>query len=400
MWGSRIPEFGTLLVLLARFTFPKPLPDWKEQHHEEESIQRLFGGQKVEGLTTTWNLSRASMPVKPKMKLPQYMIDLYNQYADDRTSMPMANIIRSFDVEEIFISSPQKSCTHSPILQFNVTIPKHELVTKAELKLKVSLGKWGFGHLSLFDVVHNQPSNISESTNYFLASKDVEDNESVTIDITKTVKRWIESEMENQKLNMILKAKMGQTTCAKSGIVGVSYDRSHPPILIIFSDDQGNHMKETKMELSQMILHEKDRNPRIFFKNATATHMKAHNEVWRSVAEGRTRLKRSTGDIGCHKASMMVQFKDIGWDSFILFPQKYDAGQCVGKCYYPITENMTPTKHAIIQALMHTNKVKGVDIPCCVPTKLEPLQVAYMENNKPVIITNYEGMKVAECGCR
>lgn len=99
MWGSRIPEFGTLLVLLARFTFPKPLPDWKEQHHEEESIQRLFGGQKVEGLTTTWNLSRASMPVKPKMKLPQYMIDLYNQYADDRTSMPMANIIRSFDVE-------------------------------------------------------------------------------------------------------------------------------------------------------------------------------------------------------------------------------------------------------------------------------------------------------------
>ncbi|KAM5140880.1 dorsalin-1-like [Mantella aurantiaca] len=400
MWCSRIPGLATLLVLLAKLTFPKPLLDWEQQRLEEKSIQSSLRGQKLEGLTTTWNTANASTPAKPKMKLPRYMIDLYNQYADDRTSLPMANIIRSFDVEEILISSSQKSCTHSHILLFNVTIPKHELVIKAELKLKISLEKWGSGHLSIFDVVHNESSAKSESSNCFLASKDVKDSDSVTIDIIKAVKRWIESKTENHKLNIILKAKMGQKTCAKLGKVGVTFDSSHPPILIIFSDDRDNHMKETKIELSQMILHEKDKNSNIYFKNSTATHMKKHNEVWRTKAEGRSRSKRSTGSNHCAKASLMVNFKDIGWDSFIIYPSHYDAGQCVGKCYFPITEGMTPTKHAVIQALMHNNKPKHIENPCCVPTKLEALQVVYMENNKPVIKKNYDGMKVVECGCR
>lgn len=301
---------------------------------------------------------------------------------------------------DVLISSPQKGCTHSYILLFNVTIPKHELLTKAELKIKISLGKWSIGHLILLDVVHNDPSENSESSDCFLAFKDVEDNESVTINITKAVKHWIESKTRSHKLNITLKAKKGQNACAKSRMDGVSIDSSRPPILIIFSDVQGSYMKETKMELSQMILHEKDKNFGVIINNNTATHVKEHNEVWRTIRKGRTRLKRSIGDNHCTKASLMVNFKDIGWDAFIVYPPRYDAGQCVGKCNFPLTENMTPTKHAVVQSLMHNNNPKHVHNPCCVPTKLEPLQVIYMENNKHVIKKDYEDMKVVECGCR
>nr|DBA15510.1 TPA: hypothetical protein GDO54_004710 [Pyxicephalus adspersus] len=289
---------------------------------------------------------------------------------------------------------------HNHILLFNVSIPKHELVTKAELKLKISLGKMGFGHLSLFDAVNKNSSNKSESPDFFLVSKDVENGEYATIDVTKVVKRWIETRMENHELSMILKTKSNQNTCANSGIVGVSFDSSYPPILIIFSDHKGNQLRETKMELSQMILHEKDSNAGVFFRNSTTAHIEERNKVWRTKTEDRTRSKRSTGSSLCTKKSMIVNFKDIGWDSFIVFPQQYDAGQCVGKCYFPITEGLTPTKHAVIQSLMHNNKPKVVNNPCCVPTKLEPMPVVYVENNKLVINNNYEDMKVVECGCR
>lgn len=77
------------------------------------------------------------------------------------------------------------------------------------------------------------------------------------------------------------------------------------------------------------------------------------------------------------------------------------AFECVGKCYVPIGSHLSPTNHAIIQTLVHAAHPKRAARACCVPTKLEPISILYLDENN--IITykyHYDGMVVAECGCR
>ncbi|XP_063814582.1 dorsalin-1-like [Pseudophryne corroboree] len=407
MWYSGIPLSCTLFVFLARLALTKPLPDWKQkdfaQNYEEEAEQVLdsLTGRMKEELIQSLNLSAVLLTEKPAMKLPQYMIDLYNQYADDRSSFPMSNVIRSFNAQDIMLSSSKENPIQSHILLFNVTIPVHEDITKAELKMKMPLGDWGLGHLSLFDVIHIEPSENLRDKNSFLSAKDVEEGESVTIDVTRAVKRWMNSKVEKNKLEFFFKSNITEDTCIKTTNAGISSDGNHLPILIIFSDDQGNRMKETRMELYQMILHEQEKNLGIFSQNITAElveETREHHVTGKTPVASKTRVKRVAGRNYCTKTSLIVNFKDIKYD-FVMFPPSYDAGQCVGECYYPLTDNVTPTKHAIIQAYMHKNK-QEVASPCCVPTKLAAIQALLMLDGVPTIKTNYEGMKVVECGCR
>ncbi|KAG9468490.1 hypothetical protein GDO78_022641 [Eleutherodactylus coqui] len=400
MRKARLPVLCSLVIFLARFTLNKPLPEWeiKDRTHPEEEVEDVLSsltGTMKEHLKENLNLTGVLFQEKSTMKLPQYMIDLYHHYADDRTSMPVSNIIRGFNVEDILSSSSKENLLQSYILLFNVTIPQHEEVTKAELRL--SLGDSGLCHLSLFDVIHTKPSRNLKDSNSFLASKDIEGDESVTIDITKAIKRWIKSKVQLNKLEVFLQMKAPSEMFFKTQKFALDSHSSHPPILVIFSDDQSeNIVKENPMDLAQMMIYEQSNNLGIFSKNIMADVGEGHEPL----VVSKTRAKRNAERNHCTKTSLTVNFKDIGWDSIIIFPPSYDAGQCVGSCYYPLTDNLTPTKHAIVQSLMHIRKPKDVGNACCVPTKLEGLQVVYRENRQTVLKKNYEDMKVVECGCR
>ncbi|PVD38191.1 hypothetical protein C0Q70_00802 [Pomacea canaliculata] len=77
------------------------------------------------------------------------------------------------------------------------------------------------------------------------------------------------------------------------------------------------------------------------------------------------------------------------------------AFECVGKCYVPIGSHLSPTKHAIIQTLMHAAHPKRASRACCVPTKLDPISILYLDENGVITYKyHYDGMVVAECGCR
>ena len=77
------------------------------------------------------------------------------------------------------------------------------------------------------------------------------------------------------------------------------------------------------------------------------------------------------------------------------------AFECVGKCYVPIGAHLSPTKHAIIQTLVHAAYPKYVARACCVPTKLEPISILYLDENNVITYKyHYDEMVVAECGCR
>lgn len=50
-------------------------------------------------LLRSLNLSKVPSQVKTKEEPPQFMIDLYNRYAADKSSIPASNIVRSFSTE-------------------------------------------------------------------------------------------------------------------------------------------------------------------------------------------------------------------------------------------------------------------------------------------------------------
>lgn len=111
--------FGVLAALsvfniIACLTRGKPLEDWdrlsgmgkSDAHfHPEEAedethfnFKSFLENMKMD-LLRSLNLSRVPPQVKTKEEPPQFMIDLYNRYAADKSSIPASNIVRSFSTE-------------------------------------------------------------------------------------------------------------------------------------------------------------------------------------------------------------------------------------------------------------------------------------------------------------
>lgn len=51
----------------------------------------------------------------------------------------------------------------------------------------------------------------------------------------------------------------------------------------------------------------------------------------------------------CRKVEMQVDFDQIGWGKWIVFPKKYNAYRCEGSCPNPLGEEFQPTNHAYMQ---------------------------------------------------
>ncbi|KAL2099329.1 hypothetical protein ACEWY4_005809 [Coilia grayii] len=120
----------------------------------------------------------------------------------------------------------------------------------------------------------------------------------------------------------------------------------------------------------------------------------------------RSRRKRSayylpvTPSNVCKPRRLYIDFKDVGWQDWIIAPQGYVANYCHGECPFPLSESLNGTNHAILQTLVHSFDPKGTPQPCCVPIKLSPISMLYYDNNDNVVLRHYEDMVVDECGCR
>ncbi|XP_036398988.1 protein DVR-1 [Megalops cyprinoides] len=102
----------------------------------------------------------------------------------------------------------------------------------------------------------------------------------------------------------------------------------------------------------------------------------------------------------CKPRRLYIDFKDVGWQDWIIAPQGYMANYCHGECPFPLSESLNGTNHAILQTLVHSFDAAGTPQPCCVPIKLSPISMLYYDNNDNVVLRHYEDMIVDECGCR
>jgi len=120
-------------------------------------------------------------------------------------------------------------------------------------------------------------------------------------------------------------------------------------------------------------------------------------------------LPRKRRRNNCRRRPMYVDFSLIAYDKWVIAPPGYEAYQCSGKCFFPLGDHLSPTKHAIVQTLMHGALQANEDIrgnkfvgrACCVPTRLAPTSLLYLDASGTVTYEyGYEDMVVTECGCR
>lgn len=102
----------------------------------------------------------------------------------------------------------------------------------------------------------------------------------------------------------------------------------------------------------------------------------------------------------CNRKQLHVNFKDMGWDDWIIAPLEYEAFHCDGVCDFPIRSHLEPTNHAIIQTLMNSMDPRSTPPTCCVPTRLSPISILYIDSANNVVYKQYEDMVVESCGCR
>nr|BAX00841.1 Bone morphogenetic protein 9-2 [Cyprinus carpio] len=347
----------------------------EEEHEFNSKLENYLGFMKEDFLR---KLNLSGVPQEhQKVQPPQFMIELYNKYASDKTSIPRSDVIRSFVIQDVIYSIRQGNKTQHRLL-FNVSIPNHEEITSVQLRLFTLWERTEttcadlYSSINVYDVEYKRSANILN----LLDGRDVTEGRSTweVFDVTRAVRSWQESGRGAGELEVEI-----EQDC-ESLDVSLALEHNSSAVLIVFSDD----LRNRKGEVKEMLLHEKER---VFLDDLVPVNQ-------------HLRRKRKATNNYCRRTSLKVNFKDIGWDKWIVAPPEYDAYECKGVCYFPLTDDVSPSKHAIIQTLVNLSNPKKANMACCVPTKLDPIAVMYQEKGVITVRHLYEEMKVAKCGCR
>ncbi|RXN29998.1 bone morphogenetic 10-like protein [Labeo rohita] len=430
-------------------------PSLLEQNGEVD-MQSLLETLKGQFLRT-FNLTRPGPPMQPgatRVEPPEYMLELYNRFANDRTAMPSANIVRSFKNEDSSPCSVGPGGVRRHPLIFNVSIPHHERVTAAELRLytlvQTDRNKYAGvdRKVTIYEVKQlktnssqqirgdsieggNQTQQEGETELVELASRQVygTDNGWESFDMTAAVHLWRKSDYGtthmlevhiaslNSQSETSAEGKDEDNTRGGNMDIDTSPEDKHKPLMIVFSDDQSGDHRGDKRELNELIQHETEPGVQDnlelelngLWDDLEVMGQKDEEQSEEALLQMRSnliydtasRIRRNAKGNQCKKTSLYVDFKDIGWDSWILAPSGYEAYECTGACMYPLTKHVTPTKHAIVQTLVSLKSPQRVSRACCVPTELDPISLLYLDDAGVVTYQyKYEGMVVAKCGCR
>ncbi|KAG7224042.1 hypothetical protein INR49_015299 [Caranx melampygus] len=233
------------------------------------------------------------------------------------------------------------------------------------------------------------------------------DNSWVSFDLTHVVTLWRKSGCGTHRLEVHIdclgseeEGATQEVTEEGESLVEIDIDRSvegkHNAVMIVFSDDQSRDHKQDKKELNQMIGHENDlpenmgRSQQAFWGHVehNTGHVNPDELDKQSLMQLQSNLIYDTPP----ESVAMLRASHIGWDSWIIQPLGYEAYECNGVCNPPMTSEVSPTKHAIVQTLLSVKSPERASRACCVPTKLEPISLLYHDNGVITFNHKYEGM--------
>uniref|UniRef100_H3AHE3 Bone morphogenetic protein 16 n=1 Tax=Latimeria chalumnae TaxID=7897 RepID=H3AHE3_LATCH len=326
---------------------------------------------------------------KPGLLIPQYMWDLYRYHSGDLPAIQdsgfqipeehtgKANTIRAFHHLEgpENVGEPQEDQIFN--FQFNISsIPGDEKVTSAELRLHKEKPK-SYGNSLLQRVNLYHITDLQSRRRQLLETRVLTPNwaQWESFDVTPAVLMWLQDSMANMEFMIEVVHQNGtQVDWNQSGYLRVRRSLGEGeetwvhqrPLLVTYSHDgRGQPL-------------------------ARRTKIKRNGKMQKSKKRAKPRCKRHP---------LFVDFKDVGWNKWIVAPSGYRAFYCHGECRFPLVDHMNSSSHAMVQTLVNSVNSK-VPRACCVPTDLSPIAMLYLDQHERVVLKNYNDMVVEGCGCR
>ncbi|XP_055518151.1 nodal homolog [Leucoraja erinacea] len=132
-------------------------------------------------------------------------------------------------------------------------------------------------------------------------------------------------------------------------------------------------------------------------KEDTATKRQKRNRMER-LNRGNSTMELRRGQSLCRRMDMEVNFDQIGWGKWVIYPKTFNAYRCGGECPSPVDETFMPTNHAYMQSLLKSINPERVPCTLCVPIKMSPLSMLYYKDQE-VVLSHHKDMIVEQCGC-
>ncbi|NXG22018.1 INHBC protein, partial [Grallaria varia] len=139
-----------------------------------------------------------------------------------------------------------------------------------------------------------------------------------------------------------------------------------------------------------------------------ADHNDSHWPFVVAQAQARTphRVHRRGIDCGrdsrmCCRQEFFVDFKEIGWEDWIIQPEGYHMNYCAGLCPLHVAgiPGLAASFHAaVLNRVKAASAAAAVD-SCCVPTQRRPLSLLYYDRDSNIVKTDIPDMIVDSCGC-
>lgn len=103
----------------------------------------------------------------------------------------------------------------------------------------------------------------------------------------------------------------------------------------------------------------------------------------------------------CCRKEFFVDFKEIGWEDWIIQPQGYPMNYCAGLCPRHVagTPGLAASFHTAVLNLIKANNAEAAGDSCCVPTQRRPLSLLYYDRDSNIVKTDIPDMIVDACGC-
>ncbi|CAI9619098.1 unnamed protein product [Staurois parvus] len=191
----------------------------------------------------------------------------------------------------------------------------------------------------------------------------------------------------------------GQVQHQNTDPLSAMYISAEKVMLVVFAREKtsanhfGFHSLIKTVESSKYVALEKA--SRI---SAIRRHRRNRNENHHTLLNNVPSRPVENGKPLCRRVDMVVDFGEIGWGDWIVYPKKYNAYRCEGACPIPLNETFKPTNHAYMKSVVKLYQPENVECPACVPVRMSPLSMLYYEGGD-VVLRHHEEMIVEECGC-